>query len=55
MISDGRADQLIQAKTMEYRIGKLLERKDLPPIVRIRAQGTKVSIERLIQAIHDGR
>lgn len=49
------AAALIQAKTLEYRIGKLQEQKDLPPIVGLHVQATKIQIEKLVQAIHEGR
>lgn len=46
---------LVHAAFAEHRIRRILERKDIPPMVRLRAQSTKVGIEKLIQAIHDGR
>jgi hypothetical protein len=50
-----RDAQLIHAQIMLYRADQLLRRKDLPPLVRLRAVSTQVSVEKLIQAIHDGR
>lgn len=45
----------IQFEAVDHRVAQMLERKDLPPIVRLRMTSTKISIEKLIQAILDGR
>jgi hypothetical protein len=55
MDKDAQVSLLIHAMVMEYRISQMQKHPDLPPIVRLRVQSTKVSIEKLISAIHEGR
>ena len=55
MDRETRDVMLAHAQTMLFRVDKLREMKDLPPLIRLYAQSTHVSIEKLIQAIHDGR
>jgi hypothetical protein len=55
MDKEAQVSLLMHAKVMEYRITQMQGRLDLPPIVRLRIQSTKVSIEKLVSAIHEGR
>jgi hypothetical protein len=48
-------EMLLQARTIETRLRQMLGRGDLPPIVRIRTVAAEISIQKLIQAVLEGR